>query len=103
MSGCSGHAHSKAGLQMHFVRRHPVDSICILEEGGQPLPRCKLCDMHIIELSLNRGHTNTVSCHNGMALKQQRELATSHRRAAETVAQALGHNLERVEQFCYLG
>lgn len=101
--GCHGRSHSKAGSRMHFMNRHPADTICVFEEGGQPLPRCPKCDMHISELAMNRGHTNTSACCHGTYRRHRRALALEHRRASEVVTQALGQNLDKVEQFCYLG
>jgi hypothetical protein len=44
---CLGRACSTAGLWAHFQRLRPTDTICILEEGNNPLTRCANCDMHV--------------------------------------------------------
>jgi len=100
---CTGRAATKAALQEHFQRRHPADTICILEEGGQPLPRCPRCDMHVTPLAINRGHTNTAACARGAALLQRRQTEATIRRAREIVFRANGTDLDRVPNFNYLG
>ena len=32
-------------MQVHFVHRHVLDTVVILEEGNFPHPRCALCNM----------------------------------------------------------
>jgi exonuclease III len=101
--GCHGRARTRAALRSHFHRLHPRDTICILEEGNAPLPRCPNCDMHVTYEALNRGHTNTAACRRGTDLQHRRLLQQRLREANEILFYANGTPLERVEYFKYLG
>ena len=101
--GCLGRAKTRAGLRAHFQRLHPQDTVCILEEGSVPLPRCQQCDMHVSQLALNRGHTNTAQCRKGAELLHRRRLQETIRKANEVVLSTNGTPLEKVTAFCYLG
>jgi hypothetical protein len=81
--GCFGRFKQPAGLRRHFMTHHPYDSVCILEEGGNPLPRCHHCDMHTPYAALNRHHLSTRSCKLGGMLKQRRRLQEQRRRDQE--------------------
>lgn len=101
--GCEGTATTRAGLRQHFQRRHIQDSICILEEGSTPLPRCPHCQLHLPYHSLNGRHPDTALCKNGSQRYRQylQDQASIH--ASTICIQACGQDLERVEQFKYLG
>jgi hypothetical protein len=103
VSRCLGRAKTRAGLCTHFQRIHPQDTLCILEEGSHPLPRCQLCNMHVTQITLNRGHTNTALCCKGSELLQHHHLQAKLREANEIVISANNTPLERVPQFWYLG
>ena len=45
VNGCKATAGSAYLLRRHFVARHPMDTIVVLQEGRQPLPRCIQCGM----------------------------------------------------------
>ena len=91
--GCLGRSTTWAGLRHHFNRRHPDDILCIVEEGGQPLPRCSKCDMHVSELSLNRGHQSTQQCRAGALRRQRRLRALANQRAKAVTFTAMGQPL----------
>jgi hypothetical protein len=44
---CFGRFKTHDGMRWHFMTHHPLDSICILEEGSQPLTRCTKCNMQV--------------------------------------------------------
>jgi hypothetical protein len=59
------------GMRRHFMTHHPLDSICIMEEGGQPLDRCKKCNLHASYKALNGKHINSRLCRKGEELQER--------------------------------
>ena len=88
-------------LRRHFVYRHFADTICILEEGSHPLPKCELCGMHI-KLSATR-HRTSQTCCDGQAWSAQQEARKMVRQAQERVFRVNNVPLQRVDTFKYLG
>ena len=101
--GCIGGGTTHANLRYHFMMRHPTDTLCILEEGSQPLPKCLRCNMHIPYSALNSNHTATAACRRGATLHERRLQVARLRRSNEQIITVNGTDLERVPQFCYLG
>jgi hypothetical protein len=100
---CHGRFKTHDGLRRHFMTHHPLDSLCILEEGGQPLPRCPQCDMHVSYTALNKNHPTSQTCKRGTALKQQRKLLNTQRQAKKDSILLFNTALPIVLMFCYLG
>jgi hypothetical protein len=67
VDGCTGVSTTRTNLRRHFVHRHPQDTLCILEEGSHPLPKCELCGMHVPYIALNRRHYDSELCQAGAA------------------------------------
>jgi hypothetical protein len=88
-------------LRRHFVYWHFADTICILEEGSHPLPKCELCGMHI-KRSATR-HRTSQTCCNGQAPSAQREARKMVCQARERVFRVNNVPLQRVDTFKYLG
>jgi exonuclease III len=104
VDGCPGAANTRNNLRRHFARRHFQDSLCILEEGIHPLPKCERCGMHVSHMRLNNGgHFNTAYCREGAARVRQRHALSESRRAREVVFTVNGEELEQVSKFTYLG
>ena len=103
VEGCPGSATTRLNLRRHFAFRHPRDTLCILEEGTAPLPRCERCWMHCHPSSLSSGHFNTAICREGAARVRQRLAVEDSRRAREQLFTAKGEPLESVSVFRYLG
>jgi hypothetical protein len=59
--------------------------------------------MHVTQLALNRGHTNTAQCLRGAQLQHRRKLQTTIRQANEITIAASGIYLEKTTTFLYLG
>lgn len=89
--GWLGRTHSRAGLHLHFT------------EGGQPLPSCSLCNMHVSKLTLNRGHQNMTACRKGTEHQWKCRLLAERHRGTKTIVKAMGEDLEKARQFCCLG
>jgi hypothetical protein len=93
----------RLGLRTHFNHRHPRDSICILEEGAGPLPRCELCGLHTTYRHLNTTHPDSRACAEGQRRRRQAVAREDARRAQEQLFYADGLPLDSVCTFKYLG
>ena len=90
-------------MQVHFVQRHVLNTLVILEEGKFPHPRCALCDMQVPRRALNGRHPGTAQCLKG-AERRRRWLAEAETREnSERVFEAYGVPIESVTEFKYLG
>ena len=103
VSDCPGTATSRDNLRAHFAFRHPDDSLCILEEGATPYPKCEQCGMHVSRLAQAQGHQNTKRCQSGTARRRQRAAIAEARRAREVVFSIRGVPLDAVDIFNDLG
>ena len=101
VEGCNARPTCRESLRRHFVYRHFADTICILEEGSQPLPKCELCGMHV-KLSASR-HRTSQTCREGQVRSAQRDARERVRQARERVFRVNGVPLQRVDVFKYLG
>jgi hypothetical protein len=99
---CFGHFKTHEGLRRHYMTRHSLDSLCILEEGGQPLPRCARCDMHVPYTALNRNHPTSQACQRGTKLKIQRKKMIIRQAKKDSIL-LFDTALPIVLMFCYLG
>jgi len=100
---CPGTATTRDNLRSHFAHRHPRDSLCILEEGRYPHPKCNRCGMHVSLLAMGQGHQNSQRCRKGAARLRQRAAIQAARAAREVVFTIYGDNLDSVDTFKYLG
>jgi exonuclease III len=101
--GCSGSAKTWDCLRRHFCHRHPADTICITEEGLDPLSQCERCGMHITPNAIRNGHWASLLCKRGSDRQRQRQAAEATRRASEIVFTIYGTPLPSVNTFKYLG
>ena len=100
VEGCPFNATSRTELRKHFMIRHPIDSLVVLEEG--PLPRCERCDMFVHRMHLD-AHRKLPFCRQGERRKAQRCAAADARQCKEVVFSAYGTPLDSVQDFTYLG
>jgi hypothetical protein len=101
---CYGRFKHPTGLRKHFMTHHPHDTVCILEEGGQPLPQCSKCNMHLPYSTLNgKRHENSRLCKQGAALKAHRLQEEKLRKDRDLDIQIGDSTLPKVTSFCYLG
>ena len=59
-------------MQVHFVHRHVLNTVVILEEGNFPHPRCSRCDVLVPRKALNGRHPGTAQCKRGEDQKRRR-------------------------------
>jgi hypothetical protein len=103
VEGCSGTAPSRDNLRRHFAHRHPEDTLCILEEGLEPLRKCELCRMHVTPNAIKSGHQTSLLCKRGQDRQRQLQAIEVSRRGNEQVFTVYGDPLKSVATFRYLG
>ena len=59
-------------MQVHFLHRHVLDTMFILEEVNPPHPRCARCDMLVPRRDLNGRNPATAQCAGGAERKRRR-------------------------------
>jgi Reverse transcriptase (RNA-dependent DNA polymerase) len=97
---CPGRATNGFDMRKHFLSRHPLDTVIIEEEGL--LPQCSLCGMFIKGVCIDT-HGETLLCQNAQRQKARREAAERASMARKLVFAVGEDELERVDQFLYLG
>ena len=59
-------------MQVHFLHRHILNTVVILEEGNFPHPHCAQCDILVPRQALNGRHPTTAHCVRRMDRKRWR-------------------------------
>ena len=90
-------------MQVHFLHRHVLDTVVMLEEGNFSHPRCARCDMQVPWEALNGGHLGTAQCAKGAERKRRRLAETETRENSERAFKAYMEPMEAVSEFRYLG
>ena len=88
---------------MHFVHRHVLDTMVMLEEGNFTHPRCARCDMLVLRRTLNGRHPATAQCARGAERKRRRLAEAEMRVSSERAFEAYGEPIKNVSAFRYLG
>ena len=90
---CPGRAATRMAKRVHFLHRHVLDTLVILEEGNLSHPHCTQCDMLIPRWALNGRHPATDQCTRGAERKRRRleeaELMESLQRAFKAYEEPL--------------
>ena len=81
---------------MHFMHRHVLDTVVMLEEGNFPNPRCARCDMQVPRKALNGRHLGTAQCAKGAERKRRRLAETETRENLDREFKAYGEPMEAV-------
>ena len=63
---------TRTAMRVHFMHRHVLDTMVMLEEGKFPHPRCAKCDMQVPRRVLNGRHPGTAQCAKGAERKRRR-------------------------------
>ena len=103
MEGCPGRVATRKAMWAHFVHRHVLDTVVMLEEGNFPHPRCAKCNMQVPRWELNRCHPWTAQCAKGAERKRRRLAETETRENSEQAFEAYGAPIKSVLEFKYLG
>ena len=75
-------------MQVHFLHRHVLDTVVIMEEGNLPHPRCARCDTLVPRRALNGRHLATAQCARGAERKRQRLAEAETRESSERAFEA---------------
>jgi hypothetical protein len=100
VEGC--HAKADCGYQMrrHFVSQHPIDSITVLQEGPNPLPRCRACGMFSTTADT---HSETIECKKWAKRAEKVTTSENRAKAIERKFYVDDQEIKRVTEFKYLG
>ena len=90
-------------MQVHFLHRHVLDAVVILEEGNLPHPGYPRCDMLVPRRALNGRRPATAQCTRRAEQKRRRLAEAELRGSSERAFEAYGEPLENVTAFRYLG
>ena len=90
-------------MRVHFLHRHVLDTVVIMEEGNLPHPRCARCDVLVPRRGLNSRHPATVQCTRGAERKRRRPAEAETRESLERAFGAYGKPIHNVSTFRYLG
>ena len=94
--GVPGEMATRTAMRVHFVHRHVLNTMVMLEEGNLSHQRCAKCDMKAPQRELNGHHPGTAQFAKG-AEKKRRQLAeTETRKNSEWAFEAYGAPIESV-------
>ena len=99
VEGCPGKLATRTAMRVHFVHRHVLDTVVILEEGNSPHPRCAMYNMQVPRRALNRRHSGTAQCAKGAERKRRWLAETETRENSERAFEAYGAPIESVSEF----
>ena len=90
-------------MRVHFVHRHVLETVVILEEGNSPHPRCARCEMLVPRWALNVRHLDTAQCKKGAEQKRRRLAEAETQESSEQAFEAYGEPIKNVSAFKHLG
>ena len=79
---------TRTAMRVHFVHRHVLDTVVMLEEGNFSQPRCVRCDMQVPWRELNGQHLGTTQCLKGAERKRRRLAEAETRENSERFFEA---------------
>ena len=103
VEGCPGKLATRTSMWLHFVHRHDLDTVVMLEEGNFPHPRCARFDIQVPRRALNERHPGTAQCAKGAERKIRRLAETETREKSEWAFVAYWAPIKLVTEFKYLG
>ena len=82
--GCLEVVHSAVRLQKHFMYRHFISTVAVVQEEKEPLLRCDSCGMHM-PVGWFISHRRTALCdRNTQMIWRRRDVAIAARCLEET-------------------
>ena len=90
-------------MRVHFVHRHVLNTVVILDEGNFPQSRCARYNIMVPRQALNRRHRGTAQCKKGA---EQKRLRLAEAETRESLERAFGAYREPIKNFLafkYLG
>ena len=103
MEVCPGRVATRTALWDHFLHRHVLNTVFILEEGNLHHPRCARCEMLLPQQALNVRHPATAQCARGAERKRRRLAKEETRESLERDFEAYREPIKNVSTFRYLG
>ena len=70
MEGCPGKLGTRTAMRVHFMHRHVLDTMVMLEEGNFPHPWCARCYIQVPRMALNGRHPGDLAVCNGGVEKE---------------------------------
>ena len=93
LEGCPGRPTARTAMRVHFLHRHFLDIMVILEEGNLLHPRCPQCNMMVPWSTLNGRHPATAYCARGAEQKRRRLAEAELRESTDRNFEAFGELL----------
>ena len=90
-------------MWVHFVHRHVLNTVVMLEEVNFPHPWCAKCDIQVPRRALNGRHLGTTQCVKGAERKRRQLAETEARENSERDFEAYGAPIELMSEFKYMG
>ena len=90
-------------MRMHFLHRHVLNTVVILEEVNFPHPRCARCDMLVPRRDLNGRHPATAQCARGAERKRRRISEAETRESLDRAFKGYGEPIKNFSAIRYLG
>ena len=103
VEGCPGWVATRTAMQMHFLHRHVLNTVVVLEKGNLPHPWCARCDIMFPRRALNVRHLATAQCARGAERKRWRLAEADTRESSERSFEAYGELIQNFSSFRYLG
>ena len=103
LPGCPGSSRIWNGLRFHFSIQNWGDSIRILEEHLNPLPKCERCGSQVPAGSLNTRHYATENCKQEEEVQCRRDTLQCCFEASRVLFLINAKALPPSEAFTYLG
>ena len=94
---------ARTEMRVHFVHRHVLDTVVILEEGNFPHPRCARCNMLVPQRALNGWHPGIEQCNKRAKRKRQQLAEAETRESTNQAFEAYRAPIKNVTDFNYLG
>ena len=86
-------------MRLHFLHRHVLDTVVILEDGNFPHPWCTRCDMLVPRQALSRRYPDTAQCARGADRKRRRLAEVETRESLARSSEAYREPIKNVSAF----
>ena len=89
-------------MRVHFLHRHVLNTVVILEEGNLPHPWCARCDMLVPRRNLNGRPPATAQCARGAERKRRRISEAETREIFKRAFEEYRELIQNVSAFRYM-
>jgi hypothetical protein len=99
---CTYHTNTSYKMRQHFRSHHVKDTIVVIEDGPDPLPKCPKCG--IFQKNVGEVHQQSSTCKQfAMRLNAKNMQIHNEMIAENTTFTVFGETIENVHEFKYLG